>query len=122
MTINESEKYRAAIIRSAPEWARGENTIGSQEELCIIADYYGVTLPRYMEHFRYSNSPNHVSATGAHKGILRTLGKLRVAIENATDDFSDIDTATVRAALESGEPSAFVARVMRDVSRLEASA
>lgn len=37
------------------------------------------------------------------------------------DDFSDIDTAAIRAALESGEPSAFVNQVMRDVEQAAAA-
>ena len=37
------------------------------------------------------------------------------------DDFNDIDPAAVRAALESGEPSAFVNQVMRDVEQIAAA-
>lgn len=37
------------------------------------------------------------------------------------DDFSDIDPAAVRAALESGEPSAFVNKVMQDVEQIAAA-
>ena len=84
MTIPEAEAYRVAVIRSAADWARGESTIDNQEELCVIADYYGVDLPLYMRHFLYSNGPDHVSASGApasvFKGILRTLKKLQAAI------------------------------------------
>lgn len=80
MTIIEAEKYRTAIIRSAPDWARGAGSIDNQEELCVIADYYGVHLPLYMQHFRYSNGPAHVAAVQASKGILRTLHKLQAAI------------------------------------------
>ena len=40
--------------------------------------------------------------------------------EEEPDDFSDIDVDAVRAALESGEPSAFVAQVMQDVERIAA--
>lgn len=80
VTVQEAERYYAAIVISAKDWARGLHTIGDQMELCAIAEYYGVTLPGYMKHFRYSNSPDHVNATGAHRGILRTFGKLRKAI------------------------------------------
>lgn len=84
MTIPEAEAYRAAIIRSAADWARGEGSIDNQEELCVVADYYGVDLPLYMRHFLYSNGPDHAAASGAPasvlKGILRTLKKLRAAI------------------------------------------
>ncbi len=80
MTILEAEKYRAAIIRSASDWARGAGSIDNQEELCVIADYYGVHLPLYTRHFRYSNGPGHVAAAQASKGILRTIQKLQTAI------------------------------------------
>ena len=84
MIIPEAEVYRAAVIRSAADWAWGEGSIDSQEELCVIADYYGVDLPLYMRHFLYSNGPDHASASGApasvFKGILRTLKKLQIAI------------------------------------------
>ena len=37
------------------------------------------------------------------------------------DDFSDINSAAVRTALENGEPSAFVNQVMQDVERAAAA-
>lgn len=80
MTVEESEKYRAAVIASAKDWTLGLYPIDNQMELCIIADYYNVTLPAYMAHFYSSKRPDQVVATGAHKGILRTLNKLAKAI------------------------------------------
>lgn len=80
MTTQEAERYYAAIVISAKDWARGLHTIDSQMELCVIAEHYGVELPLYAKHFRFSNNPDHVNATGAHRGLLRTLGKLRNAI------------------------------------------
>lgn len=80
MTIQQSIAYQAAVIASAPEWEKGESAIGNQEDLVLIADHYGVRLPACMRHFLYSRNPNHVSATGAHKTILKTLDKLRAAI------------------------------------------
>ena len=43
------------------------------------------------------------------------------APQDEPDDFSDIDPAAVRAALESGEPSAFVNHVMQDVEQAAAA-
>ena len=40
------------------------------------------------------------------------------APQDEPEDFSDIDPAAVRAALESGEPSAFVNKVLQDVERI----
>lgn len=80
MTTQEYARQYAAIAISAKDWVRGFHTIGDQMELCMIAQQYGVDLPRYTRHFRSSNSPEHVKATGAHVGLLRTLGKLKKAI------------------------------------------
>lgn len=42
----------------------------------------------------------------------------QIATAEAEDDFSDINPAEVRAALESGEASAFVAQVIADVQKI----
>ncbi len=76
MNIEQSEEYRKAVIASAKEWVMEEHPIGSQMEIIVIADHYGVDLPLYFKHFRYSNEPNHVCATGCHKWILAKLEKL----------------------------------------------
>lgn len=80
MTTQEAERQYAVIAISAKDWARGLHTIDSQMELYMIGQQYGVELPLYARHFRSSNSPDHVKATGAHRGLLRTLGKLKTAI------------------------------------------
>lgn len=80
MTTQEYERQYAAITISAKDWVRGLHAIDSQMELCMTAQQYGVELPLYARHFRSSNSPDHVKATGAHRGLLRTLGKLKKAI------------------------------------------
>lgn len=80
MNAQEAIKYTKAVIDSAVEWVNGDAPIHSEIELLIIADHYGVNLPACMHHFRYSNSPNHACATGAHKTVSKVLNKLKVAI------------------------------------------
>lgn len=83
MNITQAIEYEKAVLASAKEWTNGETDIGNQRELYIIAAYYRVNLPACMYHFQYSNSPNHVCATGAHKTIMKTLDKLAAAIRKA---------------------------------------
>lgn len=79
MTIHEAESYRATVLRSAVDWAHSEHTIDPLE-LSVLSVHYGVDLPSGIQHFRYSNGPEHVVAVQAHKSILRTLKKLQAAI------------------------------------------
>lgn len=79
MTIHECDKYQSSILASAIDWANGQHTIDA-EEVVFLADYYGVTIPLYFEHFRYSSAPGNICLDGAHKGILRTLERLEKAI------------------------------------------
>lgn len=79
MTIQECDKYQSSILASAMDWANGQHTIDA-EEVVFLAYHYGITLPLYFEHFRYSAAPGIVCADGAHKGILRVLERLEKAI------------------------------------------
>lgn len=81
MTTEQAMNYEKIVIDSAKDWVNGESTIGNQMELVMIADHYGVKLPACMYHFMYSDNPNHVCATGAHKTIYKTLDKLATAIK-----------------------------------------
>ena len=81
MTITEAERYRKAVLESAPLWIHGESTISNVEELVIIADHYKVDVPRYIQHFIYSENPNHVVATGAWKNIFSFLTRLSNKIQ-----------------------------------------
>lgn len=78
-TFAEAKKYQSSILASAMDWANGQHTIDA-EEVVFLADYYGVNLPLYFNHFIYSYAPGHVCADRAHKGILRTLESLERAI------------------------------------------
>lgn len=81
MTTAQAIEYENAVIASAKDWIKGETDIGNQMELCVIAEHYGVRLPACMYHFQYSNNPNHVCATGAHRTIYKVLDKLVAAIK-----------------------------------------
>lgn len=83
MTTKQAIDYEKAVLASAKEWVNGETDIGSQMELLMIAEHYGVKLPACMYHFQYSNDPNHVCATGAFRTIYKTLDKLAAAIRKA---------------------------------------
>ena len=80
MNVQEMINYQNAVIESAKDWVKGEAAIDGQEELILIADHYNVRLPVCMKHFQYSEAPNWLCATGAHKTILKTLDKLKEAI------------------------------------------
>ena len=80
MDFKTCKKYTESIIAAAPDWAKGKATIDSPEELVIIASHYNIDLPISCHHFRFSESPEKVTATGAHKTILRTLDGLKRAI------------------------------------------
>lgn len=80
MTTQQAISYEQAIIDSGMEWVNGESTIDGVEELAILAGNYGVRLPACMYHFVRSDNPNHVSATGAHKTIIKVLDRLKNAI------------------------------------------
>lgn len=81
MDIQQCEDYKSAVVASAKSWVTGYHSIDNQMEILIIADYYGVELPMYFHHFKFSNNPNHVCATGAHKSILKKLEKLSKVIK-----------------------------------------
>ena len=81
MDVKQSEEYRNAVINSAKGWVKGEYSIDNQMEIIVIADYYGIKLPLYFHNFMFSTDPNHVFATGAHKSILKKLGKIAEAIK-----------------------------------------
>ena len=80
MTTEQAMKYEDRVLESAKEWVNGESSIDNQYELVMIAEKYKVKLPTCMHHFRYSNNPNEVSATGAFKTIFKTMSKLAKAI------------------------------------------
>lgn len=83
MNTQQAIQYEKAVIASAKDWINGKTDIGSQLDLCIIADHYRVKLPSCMYHFQYSNNPNHICATGAFKTIYKTLDKLAAVIRKA---------------------------------------
>lgn len=88
MNIPETERYRKAVIESAPKWVQGESTISNVEELSIIADHYKVNMPTYTHHFLYSRNPNNLAATGAWKALsnfLTRLAKKIQEVENVKD-------------------------------------
>lgn len=88
MTAAQTIEYEKIVINSAKDWINGEASIDNQFELVLIAEHYNVTLPACMYHFQYSNSSDHVCATGAFKTIYKTLEKLAQAIraEERTKD------------------------------------
>lgn len=73
MSPIETERYRKAIIESAPMWVCGESPISNVEELCLIADHYEVDVPMYVQHFLYSRNPDNLVATGAFYNLSRFL-------------------------------------------------
>lgn len=81
MNITESERYRKAVIASAPKWVRGESTISNDEELSIIANHYKVSMPSYAHHFLYSRNPDNLVATGAWKALTKFLTRLAKKIQ-----------------------------------------
>lgn len=86
MTIKQTEAWQKAVINSAYKWVNGEAAISSQEELVVIADYFGVKLPKRCDKFCYSNNPDHLVCYSAAKIIHNTLDKLATAIKSRTDD------------------------------------
>lgn len=81
MNVKEAIAQEQAIIDSAKFWVDGESTIGSPEELFIIAAHYDVRLPVCMRYFLYSESPNRVRATRYQNAILKVLHKLESKIK-----------------------------------------
>ena len=81
MNVTEATNYREAVIASAPEWVQGKSTISNAGELITIADHYNVSVPKYTQHFLYSENPNHLVATGAWKGLSNFLTRLANKIQ-----------------------------------------
>lgn len=80
MNTKQALQWEKDVLESAKLWVNGESCIGSQYELVLIAEKYHVKLPQCMHHFIYSNSPDHVKLTGAHKTVMKTLAKLAISI------------------------------------------
>lgn len=77
MTVKECKKYYNAVVSGGIEWAHGNGEICNLDELRILADKFNLPMKSYCYHFVYSDNPNRVSATRAHKSLLFWLNRLQ---------------------------------------------
>ena len=80
MTAKQAIAYEEQVISKAKEWVKGKAEI-SQEEIAIIAEHYGQTLPSGFIHFISSESPRCFVATSCAKTISDTLQSLAKKIK-----------------------------------------
>lgn len=80
MTTQQTIDYENKVIESAKGWITGGESIDNQMELVMIAEHYNIKLPSYCYHFKYSNNPNDLCCTGAHRSLYKLLDKLKAKI------------------------------------------
>lgn len=81
MDIEQVGKMYDAIKENAVKWAKNEECSPLyQLDVVVIGEYLNMDIPAYFHHFEASENPNHVSATGAYRSILKTLDKMQKCI------------------------------------------
>jgi hypothetical protein len=81
MNMEQVERQYEAIKENAIKWAKGEEcTPLEQLDIVVIGEYLHINIPSCFNQFIRSDNQLHVSATGAHKTIFKTLDKIQNGI------------------------------------------